>query len=299
MTKQAPSNSESVLASVAAGDSAFDDDDADVVDVTEAELLALLDANENPLLTCRRLFLPGAGRHRLQVLSAADADRLYRDGVVVIDGFVDGATVASARHSALSMRSDGVLARPAIAKARSAGVADGDAGALDEFRDNDARDDVIAWLHAGQGGGGPLDAVLARLECLRRDLSRLIALRGTVEYQLAVYAPGGRYEKHRDALPIDDPEDDLQRRVTAICYLNDDEWDVASDGGALRVFVPVVDDDDDPGRTPDGGAVVDNGSRCMDIEPRAGRLALFLSGAIDHAVLPAHRERVAVTAWIR
>ncbi|CEO96924.1 hypothetical protein PBRA_005528 [Plasmodiophora brassicae] len=274
MTKQAPSNSESVLASVAAGDSAFDDDDADVVDVTEAELLALLDANENPLLTCRRLFLPGAGRHRLQVLSAADADRLYRDGVVVIDGFVDGATVASARHSALSMRSDG-------------------------FRDNDARDDVIAWLHAGQGGGGPLDAVLARLECLRRDLSRLIALRGTVEYQLAVYAPGGRYEKHRDALPIDDPEDDLQRRVTAICYLNDDEWDVASDGGALRVFVPVVDDDDDPGRTPDGGAVVDNGSRCMDIEPRAGRLALFLSGAIDHAVLPAHRERVAVTAWIR
>ncbi len=35
----------------------------------------------------------------------------------------------------------------------------------------------------------------------------------------------------------------------------------------------------------------------LDLAPLAGRLVLFLSGAIDHAVLPSFAERTAVTAW--
>ena len=35
----------------------------------------------------------------------------------------------------------------------------------------------------------------------------------------------------------------------------------------------------------------------LDIAPLAGRLVLFLSGAVDHAVLPSYADRTALTAW--
>lgn len=40
-----------------------------------------------------------------------------------------------------------------------------------------------------------------------------------------------------------------------------------------------------------------NGEAVLDIDPVSGRLVVFLSGAIDHAVLPSHKARVALTAW--
>ena len=35
----------------------------------------------------------------------------------------------------------------------------------------------------------------------------------------------------------------------------------------------------------------------VDVAPLAGRLVLFLSGAVEHAVLPNFSQRVALTAW--
>ena len=35
----------------------------------------------------------------------------------------------------------------------------------------------------------------------------------------------------------------------------------------------------------------------VDVAPLAGRLVLFLSGAVEHAVLPNFAQRVALTAW--
>ena len=40
-----------------------------------------------------------------------------------------------------------------------------------------------------------------------------------------------------------------------------------------------------------------DGDLVVDIDPLPGRLIVFLSGAIDHAVLPSHQPRVALTAW--
>jgi Rps23 Pro-64 3,4-dihydroxylase Tpa1-like proline 4-hydroxylase len=38
--------------------------------------------------------------------------------------------------------------------------------------------------------------------------------------------------------------------------------------------------------------------RYTDISPSAGRLVLFQSDLVAHEVLPAHRPRWALTAWI-
>ncbi len=110
---------------------------------------------------------------------------------------------------------------------------------------------------------------------LHDDIAEVIRLNNETEYQLAYYPPNGRYERHRDAFPVDDPEDAEQRRVTAIVYMNP-EWK-KGDGGELRLF----------------------GDEVVDIEPVGGRIVVFLSGVVDHEVLAAGSERFAVTAWYR
>eukprot|EP01025_Chloroclados_australasicus_P042866 TRINITY_DN45592_c0_g2_i1.p1 TRINITY_DN45592_c0_g2~~TRINITY_DN45592_c0_g2_i1.p1 ORF type:complete len:422 (-),score=46.19 TRINITY_DN45592_c0_g2_i1:435-1700(-) len=42
-----------------------------------------------------------------------------------------------------------------------------------------------------------------------------------------------------------------------------------------------------------------DGERVLDIAPLAGRLVLFMSGAVDHAVQPCSSDRVAITAWFQ
>lgn len=121
---------------------------------------------------------------------------------------------------------------------------------------------------------------------LHHDLSKMIRLKGRTEYQLAVYNPnmGARYERHRDAFPTDDPEDTHQRRVTAILYLNPG-W-TPGHGGELKIY----------GHS-NGNGMTDAADRTVD--PLLGRLVIFLSGVVDHAVLPANQQRFALTAWMR
>ena len=94
----------------------------------------------------------------------------------------------------------------------------------------------------------------------------------TLEMQLAVYAAGAGYRKHRDTLA-----GSASRRATVIYYANP-TW-APGDGGELEVWEP------------DGARV---------IEPLADRTVVFRSSVVEHAV----REvvlgpRVAVSGWLR
>ncbi len=106
-------------------------------------------------------------------------------------------------------------------------------------------------------------------EVLREGLR--VALDGQ-EIQAACYpGDGARYVRHVDAL-----REDPARRFTALVYLNPG-WRRA-DGGTLQAW------------TPEG---------LRRIAPRAGRLVIFRSDAVPHAVLPTHAPRFALTAWFR
>jgi len=131
---------------------------------------------------------------------------------------------------------------------------------------------------------------------LQNDLERIVKLDGTTEIQLAYYEGNGRgYDRHRDAFPDSgkdendkEPENsnevDLgavsihQRRITAIIYFNN-EWKESS-GGKLKIFLTEA-----------------QGGDTLEIEPLPGRMVIFLSGAVDHEVLPAFAPRVAITSW--
>jgi SM-20-related protein len=209
---------------------------------------------------------------------------------VVLPSFLSAAESAAARAEALAMYSGGAFGAAAAAAPA----------------DTNARGDEMLWLHGPPAGAPGLASALARLHALRSDLAQLLSLASdaaVTELQLAVYRPGGAsYARHRDAFPEDTAPEGRpgQRRVTAVLYANDAAWDCAAQGGALRLHVPPTPllDDDEQASDAAGGLIP--GAAWVDVAPRGGTLALFLSGAVDHEVLPSSEEhRVALTAWFR
>ena len=148
-----------------------------------------------------------------------------------------------------------------------AGVGRGSAHGVQEG----VRGDHIQWLEPGQCAAG--DRYLAMLDDLRGQLNQALYL-GLEDYEghFALYPLGTFYQKHLDRF-----RDDDRRAVSAVFYLNSD-W-LPEQGGALRLYLA------------DG--------RELDVLPEAGTLVLFLSADLPHEVLPATRERLSLTGWLR
>jgi SM-20-related protein len=124
-----------------------------------------------------------------------------------------------------------------------------------------ARGDQIAWVD---------DAELReRFEALRVSLNQQAWLGlDRFDLQIACYSAGAAYERHHDAF-----RNSLERRVTAIWYLNPD-WR-PEHGGILRLHHPQP----------------------IDVEPILDRLVVFLSEKVEHEVLVSNAPRWALTAW--
>lgn len=131
------------------------------------------------------------------------------------------------------------------------------------------RSDEIWWLAAHNSPA--LARLAGTLEALRLVLNRELQL-GLFDHEahFARYAPGAFYARH-----LDQPAISRLRILSAALYLNPD-W-LETQGGAMRLYVGA-------------GQVV-------DVLPRAGRLAIFLSDRFEHEVLPATRERWSLTIW--
>ncbi|CAM9380239.1 unnamed protein product, partial [Ectocarpus fasciculatus] len=168
----------------------------------------------------------------------------------------------------------------------------------DTWEDDSIRGDSLCWVT-------PELCEELKLTCLDQFITRLLnecnvmqsELGLTNEYniQFAMYPGKGEgYNRHRDAFPQKcgaGGGDDASRQLTCLLYLNR-EW-VPEDGGQLRVFtLPRV--HIEGAGEPFGFWGVSG----YDIEPSFGRLIVFRSELVDHAVLPCHRERAALTFWI-
>ena len=158
-------------------------------------------------------------------------------------------------------------ARANLGALQPAGVGRGSAHGVQEG----VRGDHIQWLEPGQCAAG--DRYLAMLDDLRGQLNQALYL-GLEDYEghFALYPPGTFYQKHLDRF-----RDDDRRAVSAVFYLNSD-W-LPEQGGALRLYLAA--------------------GRELDVLPEAGTLVLFLSADLPHEVLPATRERLSLTGWLR
>jgi len=183
-------------------------------------------------------------------------------GFAIIPGFLAPELVATLREELLALDREGQL--------RPAGIG----RATEYVQRADVRGDLISWLESGACSEAQATA-MAALEALRVELNRtaFLGLR-ELECHLALYPPGGHYDKHLDAF-----RGRSERRVSIVVYLNAD-WR-AGDGGQLRLYEAGSD-----------------GLAC-DIDPIGGTLACFLSEEIWHEVLPTTRTRLSLTGWFR
>jgi SM-20-related protein len=191
------------------------------------------------------------------------AATLAERGWCVTDDFIPPLLVSQLRHEAETLWRRGAF--------RRAGVGH---GAGREVR-NAVRTDRVAWLDPERLSAAQRlywDAV----ERLRLAVNRTMLL-GLLELEahLAVYPPGSYYRRHLDQF-----RGIGQRRLSCVLYLND-AWTEA-DGGALCIY-------HDP----------EHPHARVEVLPVGGRLTTFLSARFLHEVLPARRERLSITGWLR
>lgn len=97
------------------------------------------------------------------------------------------------------------------------------------------------------------------------------------EFHYALYPIGTFYKRHLDQF-----RSDSRRKLSVVCYLNTD-WQ-ETDGGQLALYVPNSGEETE---------------QQITIAPVGGRLVCFESGRLEHEVLPATRERLSLTGWLK
>lgn len=185
------------------------------------------------------------------------ADNLAEKGFSVTDGFIS-------KHVITAIRSLPVISGD-IAGLKKAGI-----GKETKQVNEGIRGDYISWIDP-DSAPEPLRVYLDTVTALRLFLNEALFL-GLKDFEvhIARYPAGAFYKRHLDQFHKDD-----HRRLSVICYLNED-WK-EDEGGQLRIFEK---------------------SGSTDILPVAGRLVCFRSELLEHEVLPSTRERASITGWM-
>ena len=92
------------------------------------------------------------------------------------------------------------------------------------------------------------------------------------EFHYAIYPKGTFYKKHIDTFQNDD-----RRKLSFVCYLNEDGW-LPKNGGELVLYLKEGE---------------------KTIYPLPGRVVIFESQIIEHEVKPVNTERLSITGWLK
>lgn len=138
----------------------------------------------------------------------------------------------------------------------------------------EVRGDDVYWLQPH----GPLaqHAFFKWMAQLRQELNLHFNMGlQSQEFHFARYAPGKGYNKH-----IDQHRGINYRKISIVLYLNP-AWD-ERDGGELCFYEPRHIEQE-----------------IIRVPPLGGRLAIFASWLMPHAVLPCKATRWSLTGWLR
>ena len=96
------------------------------------------------------------------------------------------------------------------------------------------------------------------------------------EFHYALYPEGTFYKRHIDTFQNDD-----RRKLSIVCYLNEDGW-LPENGGELVLYLN------------------ENGEETEKvIYPFPGRVVIFESQIIEHEVKPVNKQRMSITGWLK
>lgn len=225
-------------------------------------------------------------------LVAELARALEREGLAVAEGFLSDREVASVRREMSALQGHFHPSEIWLGK---------QAASAAQLSMREIRGDRVLWMcgqepenwenlepcpgegtELGRGGlakasasaSPALQSALEKVDRLVQGLSELVPrlrdLCRRSDAMLAVYpGEGTRFQAHVDNTASDG------RRLTALLYFNPG-WKTEH-GGALRVH--------------------GEGARPVDVQPLAGRLALFFADTTRHEVLPAFRHRYSCNLW--
>jgi len=94
------------------------------------------------------------------------------------------------------------------------------------------------------------------------------------EFLYAMYPKGTFYQKHIDTFQNDD-----RRKLSMVCYLNDNSWKTTN-GGELVLYP--------------------KGKERITIYPLPGRVVIFESQVLEHEVKEVLKEeRLSITGWLK
>ena len=97
------------------------------------------------------------------------------------------------------------------------------------------------------------------------------------EFHYALYPKGTFYKRH-----IDTFQNDNRRKLSVVCYLNDESWQ-AENGGELVLYLKQ-----------------DHQETEKIIYPFPGRVVIFESQIIEHEVRPVlQNQRLSITGWLK
>ena len=191
------------------------------------------------------------------------ADELSEKGYGTISHFLSNQEYAEIKEVAGNHKQDGNF--------KKAGI-----GTSQDFQiDKQIRGDYIRWIEPAKAAEAT-QVYVKRMRDLMQYINRTCFLSlKDVEMHYTIYPVGTIYKRHLDQFRHDD-----HRRLSVICYLNDD-W-LPEHGGQLRMYLPKPNQPEE----------------VVDILPTGGKLACFRSDLIEHEVLPATRERYSLTGWM-
>jgi len=138
------------------------------------------------------------------------------------------------------------------------------------------RGDVILWIEEAKADTSEL-LFFNKINNLVNYLNKTCFL-GILhkEFHYALYPKGTFYKRHIDTFQNDD-----RRKLSFVCYLNEDGW-LPENGGELVLYLN------------------DNSEETQKvIYPFPGRVVIFESQVIEHEVKPVNTERLSITGWLK
>ena len=189
-------------------------------------------------------------------------DGILTDGYGLMDNFLSPEEVTALANQLRERRAAGLF--------RAGGL-----GNQQVTVENTIRGDEILWLNEAKSTTDEA-TFLNRIGQFVQYINQTcyLGLR-EFEFHYAMYPTGTFYKRHLDQF-----RSDSRRKLSVICYLNTD-WQ-ETDGGQLVLYLPDAQTE-----------------QTIPISPTGGRLVCFESGRLEHEVLPATRERLSVTGWLK